>query len=179
MLSALQEEVKSRMLIIRNKQVILDSDVAKLYGIETKAVNQAVKRNADKFPSDYMFHLEKEDVEHLRSQNVTANISAKSRFLPVAFTEKGLYMLATILKSPKATDATIETFAAVRELKRELINLHKETDPKVQQSKMKRFGEVLSDIVMPDLETSEIESTLELNFIIGKIKHTAKRTKTK
>lgn len=132
MLSALQEEVKSRMLIIRNKQVILDSDVAKLYGIETKAVNQAVKRNADKFPSDYMFHLEKEDVEHLRSQNVTANISAKSRFLPVAFTEKGLYMLATILKSPKATDATfaiIETFAAVRELKRELINLHKETDP--------------------------------------------------
>ena len=84
MLSALQEEVKSRMLIIRNKQVILDSDVAKLYGIETKAVNQAVKRNADKFPSDYMFHLEKEDVEHLRSQNVTANISAKSRFLPVA-----------------------------------------------------------------------------------------------
>lgn len=182
MLSALQEEVKSRMLIIRNKQVILDSDVAKLYGVETKEVNQAVKRNADKFPSDYMFRLEKEDVEHLRSQNVTANISAKSRFLPVAFTEKGLYMLATILKSPKATDATfaiIETFASVRELKRELINLHKETDPKVQQSKMKRFGEVLSDIVMPDLETSEIESTLELNFIIGKIKHTVKRTKTK
>lgn len=57
--------------------------------------------------------------------------------------------------------------------------MHKETDPKVQQSKMKRFGEVLSDIVMPDLETSEIESTLELNFIIGKIKHTVKRTKTK
>lgn len=182
MLSALQEEVKSRMLIIRNKQVILDSDVAKLYGVETKAVNQAVKRNTDKFPSDYMFRLEKEDVEYLRSQNVTANISAKSRFLPVAFTEKGLYMLATILKSPKATDAAfaiIETFAAVRELKRELINLHKENDPKVQQSKMKRFGEVLSDIVMPDLETSEIESTLELNFIIGKIKHTVKRTKTK
>lgn len=82
MLSALQEEVKSRMLIIRNKQVIPDSDVAKLYGIETKAVNQAVKRNADKFPSDYMFHLEKEDVEHLRSQNVTANISAKVASCP-------------------------------------------------------------------------------------------------
>lgn len=59
MLSALQEEVKSRMLIIRNKQVILDSDVAKLYGIETKAVNQAVKRNADKFPSDICSILRK------------------------------------------------------------------------------------------------------------------------
>ncbi len=89
-------------------------------------------------------------------------------------------MLATILKSRQAVEVTfaiIETFAAVRELKRELINLHKETNPEIQQSKMKRFGEVLSDIVMPDLETTETESSLELNFIIGKIKHTVKRVK--
>ncbi len=89
-------------------------------------------------------------------------------------------MLATILKSHNATAATlaiIETFAAVRSLKRELVELHKETDPEAQQAKMKHFGQVLSDIVMPDLETTETESTLELNFVIGKRRHTVKRVR--
>ena len=89
-------------------------------------------------------------------------------------------MLATILKSKRAIEATfaiIETFTEVRELKRELVDLHKEKDAHKQASKMKHFGEVLSDIVMPDLQTSETESTLELNFLIGKIKHTVKRVR--
>ena len=91
-------------------------------------------------------------------------------------------MLATILKSKQAVSATfaiIETFAKVRELKRELIAFHKETDITKQNQKIQHFGDVLSDIVMPDLETSETESTLEINFFIGKIKHTVKRTKKK
>lgn len=89
-------------------------------------------------------------------------------------------MLATILKSKAAINVTfaiIETFTKVRGLKRELLDLHKETDSKKQATKMQHFGQVLSDIVMPDLETSETESTLELNFFIGKIKHTVKRIK--
>ena len=89
-------------------------------------------------------------------------------------------MLATILKSKRANEVTfaiIETFAKVRYLKQEIVELHKETNPQVQTEKMKRFGEVISDIVMPDLETTETESTLELNFFIGKIKHTVKRVK--
>jgi nitrogenase molybdenum-iron protein alpha/beta subunit len=89
-------------------------------------------------------------------------------------------MLATILKSPQATAATIaiiETFAKVRELKRELVELHKETDKDKQSTKMQHFGEVLTDIVMSDLETSETESSLEINFLIGKIKHTVKRVR--
>ena len=89
-------------------------------------------------------------------------------------------MLATILKSKVAINVTfaiIETFTKVRGLKRELLDLHKETDSKKQAGKMQHFGQVLSDIVMPDLETSETESTLELNFFIGKIKHTVKRIK--
>ncbi len=96
-----------------------------MYGVETKALNQAVRRNAEKFPKEYMIALSKHDVANLRSQNVTANISNMSRVAPKAFTEKGLYMLATILKSPIATAATfaiIETFAAVRELKTNLSN---------------------------------------------------------
>ena len=89
-------------------------------------------------------------------------------------------MLATILKSKRAQDVTfaiIETFTKVRYLKREIVELHKEEDVEKQATRMRRFGEVISDIVMPDLETSETESTLELNFLIGKIKHTVKRVK--
>lgn len=89
-------------------------------------------------------------------------------------------MLATILKSRRAQEVTfaiIETFTQVRYLKREIISLHKESDPKLQRTRMQQFGEVISDIIMPDLETSETESTLELNFLIGKIKHSVKQVK--
>ena len=78
-------------------------------------------------------------------------------------------MLATILKSRSALEVTfaiIETFAKVRNLKKEIVDLHKEKNPQNQAEKLKHFGEVLSDIVMPDLETSETESTLELNFLL-------------
>lgn len=172
--------VKSYIVEIRQHPVIVDADVAALYGVETKRVNEAVKNNPDKFPEDYMFVLTSDELKDLRSKISTTNLSAKSRSLPKAFTEKGLYMLATILKSQRATSVTfaiIETFAKVRGLKRELVELHKEQDVHKQKDKMQHFGEVLSDIVMPDLETSETESTLELNFLIGKIKHTVKRVK--
>ena len=89
-------------------------------------------------------------------------------------------MLATILKSKTATNASfaiIETFAAVRGLKRELVELHREPDAAKKQKKMEHFGNALSEIVMPELETAETESSLELNFIIGKIKHTVKRVR--
>ena len=174
------EQVRQKIILIRDCQVILDVDVAELYGVETKRVNEAVRNNPDKFPQGYVFQLSDEEMEYLRSKNSTANLSPKTRVLPKAFTEKGLYMLATILKSPQATQATlaiIETFASVRQLKRELHALHGEADGKSQQSKMQHIGEMLSSIVMPDLETSETESSLELNFLIGKIKHTVKRVK--
>ena len=86
----------------------------------------------------------------------------------------------TIVKSDRAADATvaiIETFDKVQTLKQELLELHTETDKEVQKTKMQHFGEVLSDIVMPDLQTQETESSLEINFFIGKIKHTVKRVR--
>lgn len=173
-------QVHNSVVIIRNLPVIADADVAALYGVETKRVNEAVRNNPNKFPNDYMFELTLEENKYLRSKFSTTNISPKSRTTTKVFTEKGLYMLATILKSKSALDVTfaiIETFTAVRNLKRELVELHKETDLQKQTDKMQHFGKVLSDIVMPDLETSETESTLELNFFIGKIKHTVKRIK--
>jgi hypothetical protein len=148
--------------------------------VETKRVNEAVRNNPDKFPEDYMFTLTTEELQDLRTNFSATKISTKSRAMPKVFTEKGLYMLATILKSRSALEVTfaiIETFAKVRYLKKEIVDLHKEKNPQNQAEKLKHFGEVLSDIVMPDLETSETESTLELNFFIGKIKHTVKRVK--
>ena len=177
------QRVESMILAIRGVNVILDADVAYLYGVETKRINEAVKNNPDKFPEDYMFALTDEELQVLRSTRSTSNIlrskfSTKSRTLPKAFTEKGLYMLATILRSKKSIEVTfaiIETFVKVRMMKRELVDLHNETDKSILSDKMNHFSDVLSDIVMPDLETSETESILELNFIIGKIKHTVKR----
>ena len=180
LLPAISEKVRGKIVCIRQMNVITDADVAELYGVETKRVNEAVRNNPDKFPEDYMFVLTMEELQDLRSKISSTKVSPKSRTKPKVFTEKGLYMLATILKSKSAVDVTfaiIETFAKVRYLKREIVELHKEETPKVQTERMKRFGEVISDIVMPDLETSETESTLELNFLIGKIKHTVKRVK--
>ena len=176
--SALMAEVKSNIVLVRDIPVITDADVAALYGVETKHINQAVRNNPEKFPEDYMFVLTEKETTDLRSKFLTTKLSSKSRTRPKVFTEKGLYMLATILKSKAAVEVTfaiIETFAQVRSLKRELVELHSETNPKEQASKMQHFGRMLSDIVMPDLETAETESTLELNFFIGKIKHTVKR----
>ena len=172
--------VKSRMLQIRGQQVLLDRDVAALYGVETKRVNEAVRNNPDKFPLDYMFPLATIELESLRSKFSSANLSSKSRVVPKAFTEKGLYMLATVLKSCRAVEATfaiIETYAEVRAMKRELLALHTEPDAQRRKSMMQHFGEVLTDIVMPDLTTAETESSMEINFLIGKLKHTVRRSR--
>ncbi|WOE69044.1 ORF6N domain-containing protein [Hydrogenimonas thermophila] len=88
---------------IRGQKVLLDSDVAKVYEVETRDVNKAVKNNPDKFPNEsYIFELTKDELENLRWKFSTTKLS-KTRVLPKAFTEKGLYMLATILKSKRAT----------------------------------------------------------------------------
>lgn len=174
------QEIETRLIVLRGQKVLIDRDVAELYGVETKRVNEAVKNNPDKFPEGYFFTLQGVEKQQLVENFDHFKTLKNSPVEPRAFTEKGLYMLATILKSERATAVTIaiiETFAKVRGLKRELVELHKETDKSVQEKKMHHFGEVLTDIVMPDLETSETESSLEINFLIGKIKHTVKRVR--
>ena len=172
--------VKSRILEVRNQQVLLDRDVAALYGVETRVINQAVKNNPEKFPNGYVVELSSDEFATLRSKFLTANISSKSRALPKVFTEKGLYMLATILKGEQAVRAAlaiIETYAEVRAMKRELLALHTEKDAQKRNSMMRHFGEALTDIVMPDLTTAETESSMEINFLIGKLKHTVRRVR--
>lgn len=112
------KNIESKIYTVRNAQVMLDSDLAALYQVETKVLNQAVSRNVDRFPSSFRFQLTDEEVKHLRSQIVTSSMShGGRRFLPYAFTEQGVAMLSGVLKSEVAVKVSIqiiETFVAMR-----------------------------------------------------------------
>lgn len=177
-----EQDIESYLVVLRGKQVLIDRDVAALYGVETKRVNEAVKNNPERFPEGYIIELNDREIQHLRSKFSTTNLSTKVRYAPKAFTEKGLYMLATILKSPRAvatTLAIIESFARLRELSRNLTALTGEDDEKRQKSLMKRSGEILSDLLAADdeSEVTETESSIELNLYALKMKRTVKKTK--
>ena len=92
------EQMETLIYVIRGHKVMLDVDLAKIYGYETKSFNQQVKRNIEKFDNDFMFQLTEQEVNILRSQNVTANLNNISRSLPYVFTEQGIYMLITVFK---------------------------------------------------------------------------------
>ncbi len=174
------EKIKSKIISIQGQQVILDSDVAELYRVETKRINEAVKNNPDKFPDGYIIGLTTDEWNNLKSKISTSSWGGKNK-LPNAFSERGLYMLATILKSPKATETTIgiiETFAKVRELSRTIAELHQHDEEK-QKSMLQKSGEIISDIICSDLEPTETETTIELNLAVLSMKHTVKRTKNK
>ncbi len=177
------EDVESKIFTIRNEQVILDSDVALLYGVETKRINEAVGNNPDKFPEGYVFLLDKNEWESLKSKISTLKNLGRGqhkKYLPSAFTEKGLYMLATILKSPQATATTIsiiETFSKIRELGRNIRILSEIQTEEEKHPYMKRSGELITDIFDSDLALSGTETTIEINFALLKLKHTVKREK--
>ncbi|HPJ13849.1 MAG TPA: ORF6N domain-containing protein [Spirochaetota bacterium] len=101
------EIVQNKILNIRGQAVILDRDLAELYGVEPKYLNRQMKRNQDFFPEDFVFQLTPKDINDLRCQNVTANISSKSRTLPYAFTEYGAIHIAHFLKSVQANTMSI------------------------------------------------------------------------
>lgn len=171
------ENIESKIIEIREQKVLLDRDVAKIYGVETKRINEAVKNNIDKFPDDYLFTLTDNEFEILRSKFAAAKF-AKTRVAPNAFTEKGLYMIATILKSKQAISATfsiIETFSKLRELTKTVKALSANPEKEQQQSLMQKSGEIISNLFDNDLQISEKETTIELNFAVLKFKHTIKR----
>jgi len=175
-------EVEEKILNIRGHHVILDSDVAELYGVETREINQAVKNNTDKFPEGYIISMTTEEWNNLKSKILTSSWGGKHK-LPRVFTEKGLYMLATILKSRKATQTTIaivETFAKIRELSKTINMLPDVAEESQQKALMQRSGEILAGIFDDSaLEVSGDETSIELNLAIMKIKHTTKREKRK
>ncbi len=171
------EHVESKVLEIRGAKVILDSDLAELYGVETKRINEAVKNNPEKFPEGYIFALSKSEWSVLKSKFSTSTRGGKVK-LPTAFTEKGLYMLATILKSPQAVQTTfaiIETFAKIRELSRNIKTLSNVQDKAEQQSLMRKSGEIIAEILDDELQTTDTETIVELNFAVLKFKHAVRK----
>ncbi len=177
-----QGVVQEKLIEVRNIKVLIDADVAELYGVETKRINEAVKNNLDKFPNGYLFELSKKEWDTLKSKFSTSIKGGKVK-LPTAFTEKGLYMLATILKSQKATETTlaiIETFAKVRELSHAINQIQDlpENSPK-QKTLMEHTGDLIADLIIPEneLEVTGTETTYEMNFAIFKIKRTVKKGK--
>ncbi|MDR2084943.1 MAG: ORF6N domain-containing protein [Bacteroidales bacterium] len=169
--------IEEKIIIIHGQHVILDSDVAELYGVETKRINEAVKNNPEKFPEGYIFSLDEREWENLKSKISTSSWGG-IRKVPNAFSEKGLYMIATILKSPVATETTIaiiETFAKVRELSRNIAVLSNQIDEKQQKSMMQKSGELISDILNDDFQTIGTETTIEFNLSVLKVKHTVKK----
>ena len=113
------ERIEKAILLIRGQKVLLDSDLAELYEVETKVLIQAVKRNIDRFPADFMFQLSTAEFDHLRSQSVTSSSWGGLRRPPYAFTEQGVAMLSSVLRSERAVAVNIEimrTFVKLRQL---------------------------------------------------------------
>jgi hypothetical protein len=172
------QHIQDLLIPINGQQLLLDHDVAKLYGVATKRVNEAVKNNPDKFPEGYIVALNEETFGRLRSKISTTNYS-KTRVFPKTFTEKGLYMLATVLKSKQATQTTlliIETYAKLRALQ-QTVALATTTKEAKKNNLLKKSGELMADLIDTDLEESESETHIELNFAVLKLKHIRKRKK--
>lgn len=160
--------------------MLLDSDVARVYAVQTRDVNKAVANNPDKFPEGYILRLQKQEKKELVENFHQFNKLKHSPVLPNAFSEKGLYMLATILKSAQATKATfaiIEAFSKIRELSTTIKALSVVKDDVKQKNLMQRSGEIVSELFDDELQTSDSETTIELNFAVLKFKHTIKRKK--
>lgn len=120
------EIITNKIHIIRNQKVMLDYDLATLYEIETKVLKQAVKRNIERFPEDFMFELTKDEFDNLRSQIVTSSYGGM-RYLPFAFTEQGVAMLSGVLKSEKAIKINIAIMRTFVILRNSLLNLEEIT----------------------------------------------------
>jgi hypothetical protein len=160
-----QGEIGSRILTLRGKEVMLDRDLAELYGVETKRINEAVRNNSDKFLEDFYFALTDKEFEDLRSKNPTAKF-AKTRVNPKVFTEQGVYMLATVLKSKTASDVTvsiIRTFAKLREFSKHYNALAKKI-MEVERKSDKQYRE-LSKALDELLDASKVVESKTIGFI--------------
>ena len=127
--------IEQSILLLRGQKVLLDSTLADLYGVQTKVLIQAVRRNRDRFPSDFMFELNNHEVTNLRSQIVTSSWGGR-RYLPLAFTEQGVAMLSSVLNSPRAIRINIEIMRAFVRL-REMISTNKELSRKLDELERK------------------------------------------
>ena len=130
---ALIEEIEQKIYVIRGQRVMLDSDLAGIYQVETKLLNRAVKRNLNRFPPDFIFQLNDEETDFLRRQIGTSNTGRGGRrYLPYVFTEHGAVMLASVLNSPTAVEASIVVVRAFVKM-RAMLSLHQDLADRVEE----------------------------------------------
>ena len=173
--------VEEKMITLRGQQVILDCDVAELYGVKTRDIIKSVKNNPKKFPEGYIFDLTETEKDELVENFHRFEKQKHSSVLPRAFTERGLYMLATILKSSKAVDTTIaivEVYAKLRELSRVMVELpQQEEGTVIQKQLLHRGGQLIEDLVTDVLPKQSSETSFELNLAMFKFRHSVRREK--
>ena len=181
------EELESKLIEYKNEAVLIDRDVAELYKVETRDINKAVKNNPDKFPDGYIIELTEKEKKQLVEKFHRFDSLKHSTVNPKVFTEKGLYMLATIIKSKIATDTTIkiiETFAKIKKLSRNLNAISIEQTQDEQKEIIKQSNQILEEIIdiepvreIKDDNVTEIETRIELNLGFVKVSRIVKSTK--
>lgn len=156
--SAIEEKIVSKIFYLRGEKVILDRDIAKLYGVETRVLNQAVTRNQERFPKDFMFNLTRKEFSGLMSQIVISK--GGTRKLPFAFTEHGVAMLSSVLNSKKAIQVNIEIIRTFTKL-RKLLSTHEELRKKIENLERKydynfeKVFELIDKMIFEDEKISE------------------------
>ena len=174
------KSIDDKIIEMRDKFVLIDRDVADLYGVETKRVNEAVSNNKDKFPEDYMFEITKDEKSKVVEYFDHLAPIKYSPHLPKVFTKKGLWMLATILSSKQAKETTfliIETFDKIDSLKQNLQILETTTDKLLQKQLSYESGEIMAEILQtPEEYDIDTEATVEINFGLLKYKRTVRKT---
>ena len=154
-------QIQNMIYEIRGQKVMLDRDLAELYNVELKAMNQAVKRNIERFPADFMFQLTQEEWHILRSQNVTANKNiSKVRFLPYAFTEHGILMLSNVLNSIKAINMSIQIIRVFDKLRKYALE---QTSKDIQIEELHKL--LMLHIENNDYKFTEYDDTIKQIFI--------------
>ncbi len=179
LISIPNETIISRIFYIRGKKVMFDSDLAKMYGVETKNLNKAVKRNIDRFPNDFMFQLNKLEAYNLRFQIGTSSLDERSRFqigtlnrgqnikyLPYVFTEEGVAMLSSVLNSKKAIQVNIQIIRTFKKL-REILSENKKLAERLEKLE-KKYDSKISVIfdVLKSLMTDKSKPKSETGFKI-------------
>ena len=129
------EVITSKIYLIRNQKVMLDRDLAELYGVETKVLKQAVRRNIKRFPDDFMFELSRDEFKNLRSQFVTSSWGG-ARYSPMAFTEQGVAMLSSVLNSDRAIQVNVQIMRVFTQL-RQMLSTHVELKKKIEAMEKK------------------------------------------
>jgi hypothetical protein len=159
-----EEVIENRIFMIRRKKIMLDRDLAKLYGVETGNLNKAVKRNNERFPADFVFQLTKEELQSLLFQFGRANRGG-SRTLPYAFTEQGVAMLSSVLKSKQAIRVNIQIMRTFTKI-REMIVSNKALREKIESMERKHDSKfkVVFDVIKRLIEKDKIESTKIVGF---------------